>query len=46
MIECYKCKYSIIPKQNNLKLNILCINTKQIKGIVKSRFKCEHGELK
>lgn len=34
----------MIPKQETLKIKMLCLNTNQDKGIVESKYKCKYGE--
>lgn len=43
MINCYDCKYAMIPKVHNILLNLICTNIKQQKGLVKPKFKCMFG---
>lgn len=43
MTNCINCKYSMIPKVHNIKLNFICTNVNQIKGLVKMNFKCDKG---
>lgn len=44
MTKCINCKHSITPKQADIGLHFICINTKQIKGLVKANYKCKYGE--